>query len=114
MKHRIDSVITHIQKMPDTTKSALITIGIIALSLLALSVPKLYKEICWGSNIATDSTRIVAYANAVGTKDGSFRGEGYLLIDAETGVEYLSIQTQDDVTVTPLYNTDGSLKTVDE
>lgn len=114
MKHRIDSVITYIREMPDTTKTVLITIGIVALSLLALSVPKLYREICWGSNTATDSTRIVAYANAVGTKDESFRGEGYLLIDTETGVEYLSIQTQDGVTVTPLYNTDGSLKTVNE
>lgn len=63
---------------------------------------------------ATTSTRIVAFKDSLGSEDDGNPGEGYLLIDTETGVQYLEIVTHQGVAVTPLYDADGNIKITKE
>ena len=85
-----------------------------ALGAIALVFALLALTGC-GSKQATADTRWVAYKQTVGSYDGTKTPGTYMLVDRDTGVEYLVIRDgYGSVAITPIYDNDGKVRVMDE
>ena len=84
-----------------------------ALGAVALVFALLALTGC-NSKQATSDTRWIVYKQTVGSYDGAYTPAATLLVDRDTGVEYLVVRTAYGAAMTPIYDKDGKVKVMDE